>query len=143
MIGTDALSPCKAHALTTVLLLAAIGCGDEGVTHVAGPFAIDAGNDIDIDAGEDPDGEVLPPCPTGYACTNLAAALSAQGLMGTVTDPEGNPLKYGCAAKGQETCNPADPVASCPNLPQPICAHVKLGGGLTLELDQCAQRCSP
>jgi hypothetical protein len=128
----------------TAALLGAAACGDEGVTHVDGPFPIiplDSGmSEMDEDAG-DAGGEPLPPCPTGYMCTDLPGQLSSMGLQGTVTDPDGKPLRYACA-KGQEPCSdPMNPSASCPNFPQAVCAHVKLSIGV--EIDNCVQRCSP
>jgi len=131
------------YLLSFSLLVVAAGCADEGITYVAGPFAIptqDAGADVGpvtaSDAGEEP-------CPTGYACMNPAAGLAAMGLQGTVTDADGNPVGNTCAKGGQEPCDLLDPAKSCPLLPKPFCAHIKVGGGLALEFDQCAQKCAP
>ncbi|MET0283488.1 MAG: hypothetical protein ABW352_03435 [Polyangiales bacterium] len=175
-------------------ILVAMGCADEGITHIAGPYPVktaDAGKPPKVDAGrkpveEDPDDqsgeqtddepppeqeepvdagtkkdarapvvdagkteeeepteEELPPCPSGYSCMDPAGPLMAMGLSGMITDPDGNAVEFSCAKGGQETCDPKDPKKSCPNFSDPYCAHVKLSGLLAVELDQCAQKCTP
>jgi hypothetical protein len=110
---------------------------DAGAKRDARPAAVvDAGAPDEVE-------EELPPCPTGYSCMDPAGPLAAMGLSGTITDPDGNPVMYSCAKGGQETCDPKDPKKSCPNFSEPYCVHIKLSGLLAVELDQCAQKCTP
>ena len=142
--GLHALAPLL---VSSIITLVGVGCGDEGITHVDGPFpiSIDAGLGTSADSATalDAFAEALPPCPTGYACMNPGAALRAMGLQGTITQPDGTPVSQSCAKGGQEPCDPVDPAKSCPNLTKPFCAHLKLTGALAVELDQCAQTCAP
>jgi hypothetical protein len=103
----------------------------------------DAGKPVaDKDAGTTAP-EKLPPCPGEYMCQDPAKALTDLGLEGTVTDQNEKPIKLACGKGGQETCDVKDPKKSCPNLPNPFCAHVKVGGLLAADLYNCAQLCSP
>jgi hypothetical protein len=64
-------------------------------------------------------------------------------LDGKVTDQDGKPVPYACG-KTDDTpvdCNPANPKASCPDLPNPFCAHITVTG--LAELDSCGQLCTP
>lgn len=101
---------------------------------------VDGGRQPTADAGKT---DVLPPCPSGYMCMDPAGPLAAMGLMGTVTDQDGKPVAYACSTGGQQMCDPKDPKKSCPKLSDPFCAHVKITGLLAVELDNCAQKCSP
>jgi len=108
---------------------------------------VDAGKVVDAgktpDAGSAKPDDALPACPDPYSCMNPAGPLEEMGLEGTITDPDGKPVEFSCAKGGQETCDPKDPKKSCPNFSKPFCAHVKLSGLIAVEIDQCAQKCSP
>jgi hypothetical protein len=88
-------------------------------------------------------GAALPPCPTGWECQDPAKPLADMGIEGgMVTDAAGKPVKYACGNGGAVDCNMANPKASCPDLPNPFCAHVAIPI-LSVDLYSCAQLCSP
>jgi len=86
-----------------------------------------------------------PACPSGFTCEDPAAAITARGFDGTVTDEDNKPVPFGCG-KGEDVvmCDPMEDVkAACPDLPNPICAHIKIGGLIPADLYVCSQLCSP
>jgi hypothetical protein len=92
------------------------------------------------DAGDKP-ADDLPPCPTGYTCKDPASGLASMGLSGTVTDPDGKPIKASCTKDGLETCDPKDLKKSCPNFTAPYCATIDVTG--LFMGSQCVQNCTP
>jgi hypothetical protein len=82
----------------------------------------------------------LPPCPTGYTCSDPGAMIRALGASGGVTYEDGGVVPLSCGKGGIQDCNRQNPKASCPDFVNPFCAH------LTIEfppLDSwtCAQAC--
>jgi hypothetical protein len=58
-----------------------------------------------------------------------------------LTDATGAALQFTCG-KGMDlvTCDDANPQASCPELPNPICIRISIAG---MNLVGCGQRCTP
>lgn len=120
-----------------------VGGGDDDepmASRDAGAGKSDSGKPS-ADSGDGDD--ELPACPSGYMCMDPAGPLMAMGLTGTITDQDGKLVAASCSKGGQEMCDPKDPKKSCPNFTNPFCAHVKLTGAIAIELDQCAQKCTP
>jgi hypothetical protein len=120
---------------------------DAGVSKDSGPNTTkDTGTkpDTSKDAGPTTGGpDKLGPCPDPYMCQDPAKAITDLGFEGTVTDADGKPIKLACGKGDQEDCDPKDPKKSCPNLPNPFCAHVVIMGLVSADLYNCAQLCSP
>jgi hypothetical protein len=56
-------------------------------------------------------------------------------------DGAGNEVSFSCGNGGLVDCNDANPKGSCPELSNPFCAHVDIGGGTVIS--SCGQLCKP
>lgn len=89
--------------------------------------------------------DALAPCPTdkGWTCQDPSKPLMDMGITNaTVTDADGKSIAYACGNGGAVTCDMSNPKSSCPDLPDPFCAHVSIPD-LGVDLYSCAQLCKP
>ena len=113
---------------------------DSGATPVTGKDAgVDSTGDGKADAGGGATAK-LPPCPSGWSCSDPKKALTDMGIDGNVTDADGNAISAACGNGGAVTCDPKDPKGSCKDLSDPFCAHVSISS-LGVDLYSCAQKC--
>jgi hypothetical protein len=89
--------------------------------------------------------QALPACPAdkGWTCQDPAKPLMDMGITNaSVTDADGKPIAFACGNGGAVTCDMSNPKSSCPDLPDPFCAHVSIPD-LGVDLYSCAQLCNP
>ena len=127
------------HTAWLIASVVLIACGRPGVVEkhrIKGSEMLAQRADVDAGAAADggEDMEAPEPCPTGWACMDIAAL----GFM--ATDGDGKPVTASCSMGAPTTCDDADPAASCEGLSKPFCAHLKLGAQ---DIVSCAQRCVP
>ena len=124
---------------STVLCLA--GCGDYEVTgstpvpQCGTGGSTGFGGASGMGGGVGTGGEPLGPCPAGYTCVDLSS------LGATAVDSAGNPVTASCGmGAASAACDDANPASTCPDLTNPICAHVSVAG---MDIVSCGQRCTP
>jgi len=121
--------------------------GTAGMTAAAGSSASAGSSAMTGSGGAGGSGSTstLAPCPTdkGWTCQDPSKPLMDMGITNaTVTDADGKPIAYACGNGGAVTCEMSNPKSSCPDLPNPFCAHVSIPD-LGVDLYSCAQLCQP
>lgn len=127
------MTTMRSWLVLSSIALSVVGCDSPGIVEAhripksmtAAPASV---------AGAAADEKVLGECPSGWSCMDLTAL----GLV--AMDGLGKPVTATCSVGAPKSCDQNNPRTSCPELAEPFCASIMVGGQT---LVGCAQRCSP